>query len=68
MITSWIKMMRSERLFENMFILRWPRLVNLADIIKTATMFTKTTSKASKEVERIRNYALTCNLYWYFLI
>ena len=61
-------MMRSERLFENMFILRWPRLVNLADIIKTATMFTKTTSKASKEVERIRNYALTCNLYWYFLI
>ena len=48
--------------------LRRPRLANLADIIKIATIFIKTTSKDSKKVKRIRYYVLKCNLYLYFLI
>ena len=39
-----------------------PRVANFADIIKTATMFIKTTFKDSEKVKRIRNYVLKCNL------
>ena len=55
--------MTSQPLFQNTFILRRPRVVNFADIIKIATMFIKATFKDSKKVKRIRNYALKCNLY-----
>ena len=55
-------------MLQNTFILRRPRVDNFADIIKIATMFIKTTFKGSKRVKRIRNYALKCNLYLYFLI
>ena len=45
-----------------------PRVANLDDIIKIATIFIKKTLKDSKKVRRIRNYVLKCNLYLYFLI
>ena len=48
--------------FKNI-ILRRPRVVSFADIIKIATMFIKKTFKDSNEVKRIRNYVLKCNLY-----
>ena len=54
--------------FQNTLNLRRPRVSNFADIIKIATMFTKTTFKDSKTVKRTRNYILKCNLYQYFLI
>ena len=47
--------------------LRRPRLANFADIVKIATMFTKTTFKDSKKLKRIKNYVLKRNLYLYFL-
>ena len=37
--------MTLQALFQNTFILRNPRVTNFADIIKIATMFTKTTFK-----------------------
>ena len=36
-------------LFQNTFILRRPRVANIADIIKIATMFIKTSFKDSKK-------------------
>ena len=53
---------------QNIFILRRPRVVNFAKVIKIASMFIKTTFKDSKKVKIIKNYALKCNLYLYFLI
>ena len=50
------------------FHLRKPRVANITDIIKIATMFIKTTFKDSKKVKIIRDYVLKCNLYLYFLI
>ena len=44
------------------------RVANFADIIKTATMFIRTTFKDSEKVKAIRNYVLKYNLYLYFLI
>ena len=54
--------------FKNTFILRKSKVVNFAEIIKIATMFIKKTFKDSKEVKRISNSSLKCNLYLYFLI
>ena len=39
--------------FENTFILRRPRVVNFADIIKIATIIIKTTFKDSKKVKEL---------------
>ena len=55
-------------LFKNNFILRKPRVVNFADIIKIVTMLIKTTFKDSNKVKKNRSYVLKCNLYLYFLI
>ena len=41
--------------FQNIFILRRPRVVNFADIIQIATVFIKTTYKDSKKYKRFRN-------------
>ena len=43
-------------LFQNTFILRRPRVVIFADIIKTVTIFIKMIFKYSKKPKRIRNY------------
>ena len=39
-------------------MLRRPRVVNFADIIKIATIFIKTTFKDSNKIKRIKNYVL----------
>ena len=45
LVTSWTEIMMSLSLFQNTFILKRPRAANFADIIKTATIFIKTTFK-----------------------
>ena len=40
-------------LFQNMFILRRPRVANFADIIKIATMFIKTTFKDPEKLKEL---------------
>ena len=50
------------------FVFRKLRVANFANIIKIATIIIKTTFKDSNKVKRIRNYALKCNLYLFFLI
>ena len=55
-------------LLQNIFILRRPRAINFAEIIKIAIMFTKTAFKNSRKEKRIRNYVLKYNLYLYFLM
>ena len=60
--------MMPQPLFQNIFILRRPRVVIFADIIKTVTIFIKIIFKYSKKAKRIRNYVPKCNLYLYFLI
>ena len=42
-------------------ILRRPRVANFVDIIKIATMFTKTTLKDARKVKRIKNYVYLNN-------
>ena len=49
LVESWAEIMMSQPLFQNIFILRKPRVADFADIIKMATMFTKTTFKDSKK-------------------
>ena len=44
------------------------REANFANIINIGSMFIKANFKDSKKVKRIRNYALKCTLYLYFLI
>ena len=44
-----------------------PRVASFADIMKIATMFTKTTFKDSRKVKRTKIYVLKCNLYLFFL-
>ena len=60
-MTSWL-------LFQNSFILRRLTVAIFVDIIKIASIFTKTIVKDSKKFERIRNYVSKWNLYFYFLI
>ena len=55
-------------LFQNTLILRRPRVVISADVIKVVTTFIKKNFKDSKKVERIRNYVPKFNLYLCFLI
>ena len=55
-------------LFQNIFLLRSPRVAIFADMIKIGTMFIKEIPKDSKQVKRTRNYVLICSLYLYFLI
>ena len=62
------EIMTSKLFFQNTYFLRRTRVANFADIIKIATKLIKTTFESSKKVSRIRNYALKCNLYLYFLI
>ena len=62
LVTPWPRVMTSSALFQNIFILRRPRVPNFADIIKIKTF------KDLKEVGRTRNYVLKCNIYPYFLI
>ena len=44
-LTLWIEIMKSKSLFQNALILRRPRGPTFTRIIKTATMFIKTTFK-----------------------
>ena len=54
--------------FQNILILRRPRVASFADIIKIITIFFKTIFKDSKKVKRIWNYVPKSSLYLYFLI
>ena len=53
---------------KKIFILRRPGVAIFADIVKIMTMFIKNIFKDSRKVKRIRNNALKCNLYLYFLV
>ena len=75
LVASWAEIMMSQPLFQNIFILRKPKVADFADIIKMATMFTKTTFKKNQKknqkkttTKKNRNYILKCKLYLYFLI
>ena len=68
LLTSWTGIMTSSPLFQNIFVLRRPRVAIFADIIKIITMFIKKIFKDSRKVKRIRNHVSKCNLYLYFLI
>ena len=48
--------MTSETLFQESFILRRPKVVNFAEIIKIATILIKTIFKDLIKVKKIRNY------------
>ena len=56
LVTSWTKNVTSET-FQNTFILKRPRLVIFADIIKVVIIFIKTIFKTQKKIKRIRNYS-----------
>ena len=60
--------MTSSTLFLDTSILRRPRVVIFADIVKIVTIFIKTIFKDSKKVKTIRNTVLKSNLYLYVLI
>ena len=68
LLTPWTEIVTPSSLFRNSFILRRPRIAIFLDIIKIVTMFIKTIFKDSKNVKRLRNYALKCNLYVNFFI
>ena len=50
------RIMASQPLCQNTFILRRPRVASDADIINIATTFIKKIFKGSNKVERMRNY------------
>ena len=50
------RIMASQPLCQNTFILRRPRVASYTDIINIATIFVKKIFKDSKKVERMRNY------------
>ena len=68
LVTSWTEIMTSYPPFQNILILRRPRVASFADIIKIITIFFKTVFKDSKKVKRIWNYVPKSSLYLYFLI
>ena len=68
LVTSWTEIMTSYPPFQNILILRRPRVASFADIIKIITIFFKTIFKDSKKVKRIWNYVPKSSLYLYFLI
>ena len=47
-MTSWTEIKMSQPLFQNTFILRRPRVVNVPDIIQIVTMITKATFEYSQ--------------------
>ena len=51
---SWTEITTSYSLFKNTFILRRPRLANVSNIIKIATIFIKITFKDSKKGKKIK--------------
>ena len=53
--------------FQNIFILRSPRVVIFADIIKIVTMCIKKIIKDSKKVKRIKNCAFEIQSIYEFL-
>ena len=61
MVASWTKIMTSQPLNENAFLLRRSTVANFADIIKVQAII-KNAFKDSKKVKRIRNYVFKCNL------
>ena len=59
LVTLRAKILTSERVFQNVFILRRPsRIANFADIIKITTAFNNATFNDSNKLKRIRNYLL----------
>ena len=68
LVTSWEEIITSWFLFQNIFILRRPKVTNFADIIKIKIIFIKKTFEGSKIVKRMRNRHLKCNLHLYYLI
>ena len=47
--------MTSKPLFQNVFILRSPRVANFADIIKISTMFIETTFNTQAKLKELKN-------------
>ena len=50
----------SQPLFQNIFILRKPKVADFADIIKMATMFTKTTFKKKQKKNNKKKQQKLC--------
>ena len=50
------RIMASQPLCQNTFVLRRPRVASYTDIINIAIIFVKKIFKDSKKVERMRNY------------
>ena len=61
------KIVTSQPLFVNNFILRRARVANFADIMKTAAMLIKTTFKNSKKFKRIRIFCTKIQSIFVFL-
>ena len=57
------RIMASQPLCQNTFILRRPRVASYADIINIATIFTEPIFKNSKKVERMKNYVLIISVF-----
>ena len=57
-------MMTSLPLFQNIYILKRPKVTNFANIIKITTMFIETTFKDWKIVKRIGKYVLKYDYTW----
>ena len=56
--------MTSELLFWNIFISRWPRGANFAEIIEITTMVIETTFKDSNKFRELENTTYIC-ISWY---
>ena len=59
MLTPWTKIMMSQPLFQDIFILRGPEAASFADIIKIAIILIK---------NEMRNYSSKRNFYLFFPI
>ena len=68
LLMSGIEIMTLELLFQNIFVLRRPRLAIFADIIKIVIICIKAIFKDSKNVRTIRSYVPKCNLYLYLMM
>ena len=65
----WIEIIIAQCSLKKIFILKRHRVVNFADIIKTATIYIKAFFQDSKkELKELVKYALKHDLYLYFLI
>ena len=61
LMRSLTEIMTSSPLFQNIFILRRPRVAIFDDIIKIVTCLLKKYLKTPKKIKRFRNYVQKCN-------